>query len=372
MTTLLSDEQLLLRQSARAVIEAEYPTSWTRAWTEANEARRHELHDSLWRKFAELGWLGIAWPEECGGAGLGFVEQSIVLQELGRSLLPSAYLSTLVAGSLVARAGGARKEEILQAACRGESILTIALAEECGENPADFTTRSSKSGGGLELTGTKFFVPDASLANYFIVAARDDEKRLTWILADATDAGISLAPLETMDATRPLFRVTFDKTPAELLATSGNFDDVWDSVEPLYWAALAAEAVGGCEKTLEDAVAYAKERVQFGAPIGANQAIKHKCANMLIRAEGARAITYHAARCLDRDGEEARLACSMAKAYAVEAFREIAGEGIQIHGGVGFTWEFDCHLFYKRARAVEITAGHPDEHRERVAAGAGL
>jgi len=370
MTRLLTDEQLALRDSARAFLADRYPMSWVRSWTEADASTRGDLHRQLWKDLAELGWLGLPWPEALGGSGLGFVEQAIVLEEMGRSLLPSPYLGTLLAASLLDRSGDeSLRRESLAAVCRGERALAVAYAEDGGENPWEFRTRAFRTGSGWHVSGTKLFVPDADLADRLLVVARGEGDGLAWFSVEHGAAGLSIEALATMDATRPLHRVSLGGVAAVRV---GDFAPLWAHVEPIQWLALASEAVGGCERVLEDAVAYAKQRVQFGIPIGANQAIKHKCSNMLVRTEGARALGRHAARELAAGRDEARTACSMAKAYATEAYREVAAEGIQIHGGVGFTWEFDCHLFYKRARASEFAAGHPDEHRERIAAEAGL
>ena len=367
MTTLLTDEQLLLRDSARELLAARHPIAWVREWTRSEPARRAEMHAALWKQFAEMGWLGLLLPEAQGGMALGFVEQTIVLEELGRGLVPSAYLSTLLGTTLLARSDD---EVLAREACprvaAGDLVLAVALAEPHGDDPRTFAARWSEDGG---VTGSKAFVADVPVAHQIVVAARDAHDDLVWVLVDRDAKGITVESPATMDETRPLHRVSFDATPARRI---GPFARLWAHTEPIHWLALAAEAVGGCSVVLESAVAYAKERVQFGAPIGVNQAIKHKCSDMLVRTEGARAITYHAARELGRHPDEGAFACSMAKAHATEAYREVAAEGIQIHGGVGFTWEFDCHLFFKRARANEITAGHPDEHRERIARGAGL
>ncbi len=370
MSTLLTEDQQLLRAAAREFLSDRYPMTWVRAWIDADPAERAARQQALWADLASMGWLGLLWPEEYGGSALGFVEQTIVLEELGRSLLPSPYLGTLLGASIVDRAASpARRGEILGALCRGERTLALAVVEDAGGDAAAFTTRVTGPPDEGRLTGTKRFVPDAPLADRLLVAASSEDGEPTWLWVDAAGKGVGIEALETMDATRPVYDVTFDGAAAERI---GDFAPAWAHAQSIHWTALAAEAVGGCEKVLADTVAYAKDRVQFGVPIGANQAIKHKCSNMLVRTEAARAITYHAARTLAAGDGEASLAASMAKAYATEAYREVAADGIQIHGGVGFTWEFDCHFFYKRARAGELTAGHPDEHRERVAAGAGL
>ena len=370
MSILPSEEQLLLREAARSFLAERYPMSWVRAWTEAEEEERRELHQRLWADLAEMGWLGLLWPEEVGGSAQTFVEQAIVLEELGRALIPSPYLATLLAAAIVDRATeGEMRRSILTDVCAGRLSMAPAVFEEAGEDLSVCETRVRSVEGQTVLSGRKAFVADASLVDALLVAAEDTEKGRAWFLVDAAAEGVRRTVPATMDATRPVCAIELHEAPGRRI---GAFDESWEAVQSLHWAALAAEAVGGCEQVLAASVAYATERVQFGTPIGANQAIAHKCSDMLVRTEAARAIAYHAAREIASTESTAPFSASMAKACATEAYREIASEGIQIHGGVGFTWEFDCHFFYKRARASEITAGHPDAHRERIAAWSGL
>jgi alkylation response protein AidB-like acyl-CoA dehydrogenase len=373
MSTLLSEEQLLLRESARDFLANEFPMTWVREWTEADAETAAALAEPLWKEMAELGWLGLLWPEACGGAELGFVEQTVLLEEMGRTVLPSPYLSSLIGATIVSHAADEETaRETLTAVCGGDCILTFALVEQGSEDPAGFTTSAAALGDGFVLTGSKQFVPDAPHAHRLLVAAREPGGALGWYMVERDAAGLGITPMQTMDQTRPLYALALDAAPARRLGAADGFAAAWSLAEPVYWTALAAEALGGSDRVLEDSVAYAKERKQFGAPIGVNQAIKHRLADMLIQVEGARAVTYHAARCIAAGRDDAALAASMAKSYATEAYRMVAEGGLQVHGGVGFTWEYDVHWFYKRARALEITAGHADEHRERVAAGFGL
>lgn len=373
MSTLLSEEQLLLRESARDFLANEFPMTWVRERIEADDEAGAALGAPLWKEMAELGWLGLLWPEACGGAELGLVEQTVLLEEMGRTVLPSPYLSTLIAATIVSHAADEETvRETLTAVSGGDRILSFALAEQGSEDSEGIATRASASGDGFVLSGSKQFVPDAPHAHRLLVAARDTDGALGWYEVSSEADRISIAAMQTMDQTRPLYSVSFDGVAARRLGAPDGFAAVWSRVEPVYWTALAAEALGGSDRVLQDSVAYAKERVQFGAPIGVNQAIKHRLADMLIQVEGARAVTYHAARCIAEGRDDAALAASMAKSYATEAYRMVAEGGIQVFGGVGFTWEYDVHWFYKRARALEITAGHADEHRERVAAGFGL
>lgn len=386
MTTLLTDEQCLLRDSVRDLLAAEFPIASTRHWLEADPDEQGRLASAAWQRFAEQGWLGVAWPESCGGAGLGLVEQCLVLCELGRVLRPSGYLSTLVAGTILLEAGEDATATALSEITAGGRICAVVPPAQSATlefEPGDGTgsvqspdggceVRLSAREGGSVLDGESGFVAEAVFADSLLVAAAESEGGWSWALVSVDAPGVRREERETMDGTRPLSRVVFDGAPVQRVGAAGAGAALWAAAAPVWWLALAAESVGASEQVLADSVAYAKEREQFGRPIGVNQAIQHRCADMFVRAEGARAITWHAARELDAGAPGARSACSMAKAYATEAGLENARDGIQIHGGVGFTWEFDCHFFYKRARASEITAGHPDEHREAVAREAGL
>lgn len=370
ISILPSEEQLLLREAARSFLAERYPITWVRKWTEAEEEERRELHRRLWADLAEMGWLGLLWPEEVGGSAQTFVEQAIVLEELGRALIPSPYLGTLLAAAVVDRVAESRtRQSILSDVCAGRLSMALAVFEDASEDLSFFATRARSVEGRAVLSGRKAFVADAILADALLVAADDAEQGRAWFLVDAAAEGVRRTAPATMDVTRPVCEIELHEAEGQRI---GAFEESWEAVQSMHWAALAAEAVGGCEQVLAASVAYAGERVQFGTPIGANQAIAHKCSDMLVRTEAARAIAYHAAREIASAENTAPFSASMAKACATEAYREVASEGIQIHGGVGFTWEFDCHFFYKRARASEITAGHPDAHRERIAAWSGL
>ena len=322
---------------------------------------------------AELGWLGLLLPEEYGGAGLTLVDEIVIAEELGRALTPSPFFASFQ-GALAILHGGTetQKKELLPEIAAGRKIATFAITEESGnESPDEIATRAEKQGAGFALTGTKLFVPDAQNADVLVVAAR---------AGGPGEAGIALFTVERgapghrrsrrcsrMDQTRRIAEVKFASTPAQLLGAPESGWATWKTVRNHALVHLAAEALGGAQKVLEDSVKYAKERVQFGKPIGVNQAIKHKCADMLIQVESSKSITYYAAWAVAENTAEAELAASMAKAYTSDAYRATSAENIQIHGGVGFTWEYDCHLYFKRAKAIEVTYGDPGEHRERVA-----
>jgi alkylation response protein AidB-like acyl-CoA dehydrogenase len=359
-----SDEQEFLRSTAREFLERQCPMSRVRELLDDPKGFRPEL----WAQMAELGWLGLLIPEELGGAGLSFVDLVLVLEEQGRALTPSPFHANLQGTLAVLRAASdAQRKEILSQVASGQRILSFAITEEAGtEEPDAIELRAEPKGEGFSLHGTKLFVPDGQNADTLVVLGRSGP-RFALFLVQRDAPGVEVAPLQSMDQTRRIAEVRFEGAPAERLGGEGDAWEAWQWVRDRALVALAADAVGGAEKTLADAVAYAKERVQFGKPIGVHQAIKHKCADMLVLTESAKSITYYAAWAVSEQTEDAPLAAAMAKSYASDAYRHCSAENIQIHGGVGFTWEYDCHLYFKRAKAIEVTYGDPTSQRERVA-----
>jgi len=363
-----SEEQELLRNSAREFLAKELPMTAVRELMD--DPRGYK--PAVWAQMAELGWLGLLLPEEYGGAGLSLVDEIVIAEELGRALTPSPFFATFQ-GSLAILHGGTetQKKELLPELAAGRKIATLAITEESGnENADELATRAEKKGAGFVLTGTKLFVPDAQNADVLIVAARagaPGEAGIGLFAVERGAPGLAIEPLLSLDQTRRIAEVRLDQTPAQALGSLESGWTTWKTVRSHALVHLAAESLGGSQKVLEDSVKYAKERVQFGKPIGVNQAIKHKCADMLIQVESSKSITYYAAWAVAEKTAEAELAASMAKAYTSDAYRATSAENIQIHGGVGFTWEYDCHLYYKRAKALEVTYGDPSEHRERVA-----
>ncbi len=364
MNFAFSDEQEFLRSTAREFLERECPMSRVRELLDDPRGYRPEL----WAQMAELGWLGLLIPEELGGAGLSFVDLVLVLEEQGRALCPSPFHATLQGTLAVMRAGSdAQRKEILTQVAAGRRILSLAVTEEAGtEEPDAILTRAEPRGGDFTLHGTKLFVPDAQNADTLVVLARAGQG-FSFYLVDRGAPGVEILPLQSMDQTRRIAEVRLEGAVAERLGAGERGLDAWQWVRDRALVALSADAVGGAEKTLQDAVAYAKERVQFGKPIGVHQAIKHKCADMLVMTESAKSITYYAAWAAAEQTEDAPLSAAMAKAYTSDAYRHCSAENIQIHGGVGFTWEYDCHLYFKRAKAIEVTYGDATVQRERVA-----
>jgi alkylation response protein AidB-like acyl-CoA dehydrogenase len=370
-----SDEQEMLRQTAHDFLAENCPTTFVRQMMEDDQG----YAPALWKKMAELGWLGLAFPEEYGGQGLGFVDLTVILEEMGAALLPSPFFSTVILAGQTILIGGseAQKHAYLPKIAEGSLLATLAMTEPSGRCDAEGITevQAVSEGNGFQLSGTKLFVLDAHVSDLLVVAARtkdagDKSFGVSLFLVDAKTPGISVTLLKTMDQTRKQCEVVFDQVSVGRDRLLGHLDMGWpilQKVLTLATAALCAEMVGGAQRVLEMSVHYAKERVQFGRPIGSFQAIKHKCAEMMLQVESAKSAAYYAAWAVDEDVPEVPLAVSMAKAYCSDAYRYTAGEGIQVHGGIGFTWEHDMHLYFKRAKYCECTFGDATYHRELVA-----
>jgi len=334
--------------------------------------------DDFWTKLAEQGWLGLVYPEEYGGAGLGFVDLVVLMEEMGRVVMPGPFFATTVLGGLtILEAGsGAQKKEWLTRIAAGEAKSTLAWTEpNVRWDAAGVTTTARAAGGDFVLSGTKLFVPDAHLADVLVVAARTSEgprpeDGVSLFLLPKNTAGLETKLLPTMDQTRKLCEVSFRDARVPGTALLGARDAGWPALARVLeraTVALCAEMCGGAQRVLEMTTEYAKIRVAFGKPIGSYQGVKHRAADMLVDVENAKSLTYYAAWAVDENVAEAALAASMAKAYVTDAYRKVAGAGIQLHGGIGFTWEHDLHLYFKRAKSSEFTFGDSTYHRERVA-----
>jgi len=357
-----TEEQELLRKTARALIDEHAPVAEARRVLEQGAPHSTDL----WRRLAELGWAGLDVPEAYGGAGLTWVELCILWEELGRNLVPVPFLPhALATAAVVEFASEAQRGVWLPRMASGDLLATIDLhAADAG--PA---LRAESRAGRLLLRGTLPFVPDAASAQLLI--ARVLLHGETHVVAIPTSTrGIEPRRLQALDALRPLYEVACDGVEISADARLGDRVPSASAQGALVDRALvliAAEMLGGAEKCLESAVAYAQQRVQFGKPIGVHQAIKHKCADMLFGVEAARSILYYAAWAARERHPDAGLLASMAKATAGEAFRRAASDNLQIHGGVGFTWEYDCHLFLRRARSDDAWLGGSSFQRERIA-----
>ena len=366
-----SEEQDMLRRSARDFLAKECGSKVVRRLMEANDP----YDPALWKKVAGLGWTALGIPEEYGGVGT-FLDLIVVLEEAGRALLPGPLFATmgLAVPALIEAGTEAQKKEVLGAIAEGSARATLAFTEPSGRWDAASVTLSAKPvGGGWQLDGVKQFVPDAEAADFTVVAARtrgEGEDGISLFLVRGRPPGLTVNPLKTLDMTRRWSEVRFDGVKLGGEALMGSRDKAWPHLKrTLDWAtaALCAEMVGGAQKVLETSTEYAKTRHQFGKPIGIYQAVSHKLADMLVLSESGRSATYYAAWAVDADAPDRSLASSMAKAYVSDAYRKIAGDGIQVHGGIGFTWEHDMQLYFKRAKSSEVTLGDATYHRELVA-----
>jgi alkylation response protein AidB-like acyl-CoA dehydrogenase len=365
-------DQELLRATARKFLENECTSEFVRA----RMAEETGFTEEFWTKLAEQGWLGLIYPEQYGGAGLGFVDLTVLMEEMGRAVMPGPFFSTVLLGGLTILEAGsdAQKKEWLTKIAEGQARVTLAWTEPNARwDAAGVTTTATASGGGFTLDGTKLFVPDAHVAHALVVVARTRdaaEDGISLFLVPTNARGVSVTLLPTMDQTRKLCEVKLDHVAVPASALLGAKDSGWlplSRVVQRATVALCAEMCGGAQKVLDMTTEYAKIRIAFGKPIGAYQGVKHKAADMLVDVENAKSLTYYAAWAVDENVPEAALAASMAKAYASDAYRKVAGAGIQLHGGIGFTWEHDLHLYFKRAKSSEFTFGDSTYHRERVA-----
>jgi len=374
-----SEEQQALVESARDFLRSHSGPEAIRA------AMATELgYDAgVWRQIAsELGWPSVHIPEEYGGLGLGYVDLVVLLETMGEALLCAPFFSSvaLAANTILAVASEVQKKELLPAIAEGRTTATLAFCEKSGRWDADEIAATARpDGDGFVLDGAKTWVVDGHSADCLLVAARRPGSRgadgLGVFAVPASTAGLERKVLTTMDQTRRLAEIRLTGVRVGRDACLGESGAAWPGLAralDLAAIALAAEQVGGAQRCLDMAVAYAKERQQFGRPIGSFQAIKHKCADMLVAVESARSALYYAACIVDDQSDDLATNASLAKAWCSEAYFKCAADNIQIHGGVGFTWEYDPHLHFKRARASESWLGTPAAHRERVAKALGL
>ncbi|MET7335419.1 acyl-CoA dehydrogenase family protein [Nonomuraea sp. NPDC005650] len=366
MTLSFTDEQEELRISVRRFLADKAPTESVRLSMETAEGHDH----AVWAQMAgQLGLQGIVLPEQHGGMGFGPIELSIVLEELGRALSPEPFLSSVAfAGRALAISDDVEAmRRWLPGIVDGSLTAALAVSEESGSSSLDdVSTTAEPSGAEFALTGVKMFVIDGDSSDLLLVAARTDHDLA--LFAVESEEGVTRTRLAAVDPTRRLARLEFAGTPARRIeARSGHLREVLD----LAIIALAAEQVGGAQACLDMTVEYAKVRVQFGRQIGSFQAIKHKCADMLLQLEAARSALYHAvAIAAARDGTDSAdlsSAAAVCGAWCGQAFTHLAKEMIQIHGGVGYTWEHDAHLYLKRAKSSELLLGSPVMHRARLA-----
>jgi alkylation response protein AidB-like acyl-CoA dehydrogenase len=369
-----TEEQELLRDTARKFLDSECDTRFVRAMMATEAAVTPEF----WDKLAENGWLGIAFPEEYGGSGLGLVDLVVLMEEVGRAVMPGPFPATvLLGGAAIAEAGSpSQRQEFLPGIAAGGVKATLAATEPNARwDAAGITLAGREERGGFTLSGTKLFVPDAHLADVLVVAARTRdgstmEDGVSLFLVPKGTAGVTVRVLPSVDETRKLCEVKFDNVAVPATALLGDLNGGWPAlarVTERAAVALSAEMCGAAQRVLDMTVDYAKLRVAFGKPIGSYQGVKHKCADMLIEIENAKSLTYYAAWAVDEGEPDAAMAVSMAKAAASDAGRKVCAAGIQLHGGIGMTWEHDLQLYLKRAKASEIALGDATWHRERIA-----
>jgi alkylation response protein AidB-like acyl-CoA dehydrogenase len=368
-----NDEQELLRSTARKFFENECASETVRRLMDTPEGMTPEL----WGKLAEQGWLGLIFPETYDGMGLGFVDLTVLMEEMGRAVVPGPYFSTVLLGGLAILEAGSevQKKEWLPRIAGGQKRVTLAWLEPSAIlGPAGVTLEAKSAGGKYTLAGTKLFVPDAHTADAIVVVARTGagkaEDGVSFFLVPRDARGVEVKLLPTMDQTRKLCEVTLSGVSLGADALMGEAGKGWAPLARVLdraCVALCAEMCGGAQKVLDMTVEYAKIRQAFGKPIGSYQGVKHKAADMLVEVENSKSITYYAAWAMDDGTSEGPLAVSMAKAYVSDAYRRVAAAGIQLHGGIGFTWEHDLHLYFKRAKGSEFTFGDATYHRERVA-----
>jgi alkylation response protein AidB-like acyl-CoA dehydrogenase len=376
MNFAFSEEQEQLRDAVRRFMETKSASEDVRRLMETTDG----YDPAVWAQMAnELGLQSLAIPEEFGGQGFTFVELGIVLEEMGRVLLCAPYFSSVVlAANAILNAGtDAQKAELLPGIAAGETIAALAFTEPNGKWDADGITMEAVGGGdAYTLTGTKHFVIDGHTADIVVVVAREagttGEDGIGFFVVAGDAAGLTRTPLATMDQTRKQARLDFAGVAATPLGTVGAGWPALSKTLDQAAVAMANESIGGAQKCLEMAVEYAKVRVQFGRPIGSFQAIKHKCADMLLEVESGKSAAYYAAWAAGEDNEELPVVASLAKAYVSDAYFHAAAENIQIHGGIGFTWEHDAHLYFKRAKSSEILLGDATYHRELLAQRIGI
>ncbi|MBX3023423.1 acyl-CoA/acyl-ACP dehydrogenase [bacterium] len=368
----LSQDQELLQQSAAEFLVAECPPTLVREVARGGDGYPR----ALYRKMAELGWMGLVVPEQHGGSGLGMLDLALLCEQLGRAVVPGPFFSSAVLATLAILHGGAsaQRKRWLPRLASGEAVGTLALLEESDRlDAAGVAMRARKRGGTWTLSGSKLFVTDAHVADLLVVACRTggrNEEGVTLFLVPRETPGVTVLPLPSIDVTRRTTEVRFEHVELPADAVLGSPGRGWRTVARVRDAAavlLAADSLGGAQRALELAVEYSKVREQFGRVIGSFQAVKHLAAEMVSEIEPARALVWYAAYAADALPREAPRAASMAKACLSDVYSRVANRAVQIHGGIGFTWEHDLHFWFKRAKWNELAFGDATWHRERVA-----
>ena len=360
----LNKTQKMLQESAQTFFTRECPITKVREIMDSETG-----HDSeLWNGIAEQGWTGLTLPEEFNGLGLSYVELAAVSEEMGRACVPSPFLATSWASALIAASGNSDlKSKLLPDLSLGESIATVAMQEE-GSNwdTSSIRMKAQARDSGVILSGRKILVMDAAVANTLLVVARQGDD-LVVAVVDPSAEGLEISVTQGMDLTRRYFQVDFNNVAGEVLASGDAAEQALNRSIQTGIIIACADLLGGMEWVMKTTVEYAHSRQQFGKPIGSYQAVQHQCADMLLLSESARSATYYAAWALSEGDAASGEAINIAKAYCSEAARIVGNSGIQVHGGIGFTWEHDLHLYYKRAKSNEFLFGDPTHHRKQLA-----
>ena len=368
----LSEEQEILQKSARDFLTEKCPKSLVREMEKDEKGYSPEL----WQEVADLGWMGLMFPEKYGGAGMSFLDLAILLEEMGRACFPGPFFSTVILGGLPILDIGSdeQKEKYLPQIASGKAIFTLALTETDGKYEASsIKARATADKNAYIINGTKLFIPDASVADYFLCVARTDaksrgEEGITIFIVDAKSPGISTAVLNTIARDKQC-EVTFKQVKVPRENILGKLNQGWDEVQKIIkWAAIAkcCEMLGGMQAVLDMTVAYVKERVQFDVPIGVFQAVQHHCVNMLVDVEGSRAVAYEAAWRIST-GRPFSSEAAITKAWVSDAYYRVVTLGTQAHGGVAIIEDHDMPLYYRRAKAAELAFGDARFHRKTVA-----
>jgi alkylation response protein AidB-like acyl-CoA dehydrogenase len=367
----LSKPQKLLKDSAREFLSRNCKSKRVRELMTTDTAN----DDELWQAMADQGWTGLLIPEEYGGMGAELLDLAVVCEEMGNACLPGAFQATLFSTALIDRAASpTQKAQYLEAIASGSLKASVAQLEETADwDPDAINLKAVRDNGRMLVSGRKLFVPDAATADLLICLAASDlgggESPMILPVSKGAD-GVEIKSMPSMDETRKVYEVQFNNVSvngSDVFGADGNARGALVQATQVATVALCAEMVGGMQWILDTTVEYAKTRHQFGRPIGSFQAVQHQCADMLLMTESARSATYYAAWAVTEGVANAGTAVSIAKAYCSDAFREVGNRGVQVHGGIGFTWEHDLQLYYKRSKAAETMFGDATFHRERIA-----
>ena len=361
-------DQTLLKNSARAFLDEHCKPATVRLlWDDPRGESQ-----AMWKEMAQLGWLGLSLPEEYGGSGLGMVESALVLEELGRAAYPGPFWPTMLAAHAIGEHGSSeQKKRWLPAIAGGDVHAALALLDaDLDWNPAAVATRAEKTATGWSLSGLKRYLAWGHVADVLLVPAQAPDG-LALFLVEPGAPGLAWTPMMNMDPGTRLADLKLDRVPVraeDRLGAPGTAAPALLALLRRGAVGAAAEMLGCSRRCLDMAVGYAKIREAFGQPIGSFQAIRHKCADMLLETENSHSAVYYAAWALDAAAEDAATAASIAKAYVGDASRKVCSEAIQVHGGIGFTWEYDLHMYFKRAKALEAQYGDAEFHRELILA----